>query len=195
MNKIIVYNKVSGVVATATFLGNQWWLTTKNEVLEPLEDSTYYYDGYRYLCDAGDVIQMKDLALMLGCALENAEDEIHKVLQSRLLTLRAQDVKFEAVPQELHLKLHLFSNDGTQRGGNFSITCEKSEGVAQGLFDLDSFDDAETALYWAQAYCRIFTRNGVNVKVRVFCTEAIKESVKARPQNWKWEEEEEYLES
>ena len=195
MNKIIVYNKISGVAATVTFLGNQWWLTTKDEMLEPLEVTFCYDDGYRYLCEAGDTIQMKDLALMMGCALEYAEDEIHKVLHSRLVTLRAQDVKFEAVPQELHLKVHLFSNKGTGRRGNFSIVCEKTPGEAQRLFDLANFDDVETALYWVQVYCRIFTRHGVDVKVRVFCTEKIKESVNERPQNWKWEQEEKFLES
>ena len=32
---IVVYGKNSGVATTATYFGNQWWITSKDERLEP----------------------------------------------------------------------------------------------------------------------------------------------------------------
>ena len=36
--QILVYGKCGGYVTIATFLGNQWWVTNKDEKLEPLYD-------------------------------------------------------------------------------------------------------------------------------------------------------------
>ena len=35
-NVIVVYGKLSGYAAVVTFLGNQWWNTSKDQMLEPL---------------------------------------------------------------------------------------------------------------------------------------------------------------
>ena len=37
-HKILVYGKCGGYVTIATFLGNQWWVTNRDEKLEPLYD-------------------------------------------------------------------------------------------------------------------------------------------------------------
>ena len=34
LSMIVVYGKNSGVATTATFFGNQWWITAKDERLE-----------------------------------------------------------------------------------------------------------------------------------------------------------------
>ena len=35
-NMIVVYGKCGGVATVATFVGNQWWITSRDERLEPL---------------------------------------------------------------------------------------------------------------------------------------------------------------
>jgi nucleoside-diphosphate-sugar epimerase len=67
--KILVYGKCGGYATVATFLGNQWWVTNKDERLEPLYgDSTYDQSDYRYLCELGELVQMRDLAGMIARA-------------------------------------------------------------------------------------------------------------------------------
>ena len=39
-NKIIVYGKSGGYAVVATFLGNQWWITSKDDKLELLNGQT-----------------------------------------------------------------------------------------------------------------------------------------------------------
>ena len=47
---IVVYGKNSGVATTATFFGNQWWITSKDERLEPLySGKPYDQSDYRFL--------------------------------------------------------------------------------------------------------------------------------------------------
>lgn len=179
-DKIIVYGKGSGVATTATFLGNQWWLTSKDEKLEPLYSGEPYDESdYRYLCEADELIQIKDLAAMMGCALENAAIDINEELKSRLKDLNALGVKFQATPQVMNLKVRVFSNQGTHRQGDYSVCCCNSDNVWLRLFDIDGFDDAKTALHWARVYTDFFSRHGVKVNCTLECTEDILEQLPA----------------
>ena len=73
LSMIVVYGKNSGVATTATFFGNQWWITAKDERLEPMySGEPYDRSDYRFLCEKG--------ALM-----------------------NALGVKFQALPQTLNL--------------------------------------------------------------------------------------------
>ena len=94
-DKIIVYGKSGGLATIATFLGNQWWVTSKDERLEPLYDESPYGEtDYRYLCEKDEMMQFRDLAGMMGCALELPEDDIKVVLNNRLKDLNMMGVKF-----------------------------------------------------------------------------------------------------
>jgi len=175
-NQIIVYGKSSGVATTATFLGGQWWVTAKDEKLEPLYDeSPYDSSDYRYLCEKGETILFKDLAGMMGCALECGETNIKEVLQSRLKDLSAMGVKLQAMPQNLILKIRVFENKGTQRQGRYSVWCEDLDMAWKHLFDLDGFDDAKEALHWAKVYVEFFMKHGVCVKATLKCSEDVLE--------------------
>ena len=177
-DKIIVYGKCSGVATTATFLGNQWWVTSKDEKLEPLyEDSPYDKSDYRYLCEKDELILVKDLAGMMGCALECGETDIKEVLKSRFKDINAMGVKFQAVPQVLNLKVRVFSNKGTQRQGKYSVWCDDADSTWMRLFDLDAFEDAKTALHWSRVYIDFFMKHGVCVKATLECTEEILEQL------------------
>ena len=56
--QILVYGKCGGYVTIATFLGNQWWVTNKDEKLEPLyDDGPYSEHDYRYLCEVGELVR------------------------------------------------------------------------------------------------------------------------------------------
>ena len=115
-DKIIVYGKSGGFATIATFLGNQWWVTSKDERLEPLyNENPYAETDYRYLCETDEMIQIRDLAGMMGCALELPEDDIKVVLNNRLKDLNMMGVKFISSIQYLNLEVHVISNENTKR--------------------------------------------------------------------------------
>jgi hypothetical protein len=174
-DKILVYGKSGGYAVVATFLGNQWWITSKDDKLEPLFDNSPYAESdYRYLCEVGELIQMRDLAGMMGSALEMPEENIKVVLTNRLKDLNVMGVKFVASVQYLNLDVRVFSNKGTKREGNYSVICSDLD-AQRTLFDIDSFDDAKEALSWFNVYKEFFLKHGVKVCSTLHCTEDVLE--------------------
>ena len=174
-DKILVYGKSGGYAVVATFLGNQWRITSKDDKLEPLFDNSPYAESdYRYLCEVGELIQMRDLAGMMGSALEMPEENIKVVLTNRLKDLNMMGVKFVASVQYLNLDVRVFSNKGTKREGNYSVICSDLD-AQRTLFDIDSFDDAKEALSWFNVYKEFFLKHGVKVCSTLHCTEDVLE--------------------
>ena len=174
-DKILVYGKSGGYAVVATFLGNQWWITSKDDKLEPLFDNSPYAESdYRYLCEVGELIQMRDLAGMMGSALEMPEENIKVVLTNRLKDLNMMGVKFVASVQYLNLDVRVFSNKGTKREGNYSVICSDLD-AQRTLYDIDSFDDAKDALSWFNVYKEFFLKHGVKVCSTLHCTEDVLE--------------------
>ena len=174
-DKIVIYGKSGGYAVVATFLGNQWWITSKDDKLEPLFDNSPYAESdYRYLCEVGELIQMRDLAGMMGSALEMPEENIKVVLTNRLKDLNMMGVKFVASVQYLNLDVRVFSNKGTKREGNYSVICSDLD-AQRTLFDIDSFDDAKEALSWFNVYKEFFLKHGVKVCSTLHCTEDVLE--------------------
>lgn len=174
-DKILVYGKSGGYAVVATFLGNQWWITSKDDKLEPLFDNSPYAESdYRYLCEVGELIQMRDLAGMMGSALEMPEENNKVVLANRLKDLNMMGVKFVASVQYLNLDVRVFSNKGTKREGNYSVICSDLD-AQRTLFDIDSFDDAKDALSWFNVYKEFFLKHGVKVCSTLHCTEDVLE--------------------
>ena len=177
-DKILVYGKSGGYAVVATFLGNQWWITSKDDKLEPLFDNSPYAESdYRYLCEVGELIQMRDLAGMMGSALEMPGENIKVVLTNRLKDLNMMGVKFVASVQYLNLDVRVFSNKGTKREGNYSVICSDLD-AQRTLFDIDSFDDAKEALSWFNVYKEFFLKHGVKVCSTLHCTEDVLELLK-----------------
>ena len=176
-DKILVYGKSGGYAVVATFLGNQWWITSKDDKLEPLFDNSPYAESdYRYLCEVGELIQMRDLAGMMGSALEMPGENIKVVLTNRLKDLNMMGVKFVASVQYLNLDVRVFSNKGTKREGNYSVICSDLD-AQRTLFDIDSFDDAKEALSWFNVYKEFFLKHGVRVAASLHCTEDVLEQL------------------
>ncbi len=174
-NKVIVYSKSGGFAVVATFLGNQWWVTSKDEKLEPLYDNSPYAETeYRYLCEAGEIIQIRDLAGLMGCALEMPEDNIKVVLANRLKDLNSMGLKFVSSAQYLNLDVQIFDNKGTKRSGKYSLFCNDTD-TERLLFDVDGFDDASEALSWFNVYREFFLKHGVKVSSTLHCTKDVKE--------------------
>ena len=170
-DKIVVYGKCSGVATIATFLGNQWWVTSKDEKLDPLyDDSPYNKSDYRYLCEKDELIQVRDLAGMMGCALMCGDENAKEILKSRFKDINALGVKFQAVPQVLNLNIRVLENKGS-----YTVWCDDSDSEWMRLFDLEGFDDAKTALHWARVYMDFFMKHGVCVKATLECSEDVRE--------------------
>ena len=182
-DKIVVYGKCSGVATIATFLGDQWWVTSKDEKLEPLyEDSPYDKSDYRYLCEKNELIQVKDLAGMMGCALMCDDENAKEILKSRFKDINALGVKFQAVPQVLNLKVRVLENKGS-----YTVWCDDCDSEWMRLFDLKGFEDAKTALSWAKAYIEFFVRHGVCVRPILKCSEDVLGLLDGETQNMKIE--------
>ena len=174
-NKIIVYGKCGGYATVATFLGNQWWVTNKDERLEPLYgDPAYDQSDYRYLCELGELVQIRDLAGMMGCAVQYAEEDIKDVLNNRLKDLNMMGVKFVSSAQYLNIRLSIIDNKDTNRKGKYSVFCSDTDRDMM-LFSVDSLDDAKAALKQARAYVDFFLKHGVRVCTTLQCTEQVLE--------------------
>ena len=182
-DKIVVYSKCSGVATIATFLGNQWWITSKDEKLEPLyEESPYDKSDYRYLCEKDELILVKDLAGMMGCALMCGDENAKEILKSRFKDINALGVKFQAVPQVLNLRVRVLENKGA-----YTVWCDDCDSEWFRLFSLDGFDDAKMALGWAKAYIEFFARHGVKCNTTLKCSEDALELLSGETQNMKIE--------
>ena len=182
-DKIVVYGKCSGVATIATFLGNQWWITSKDEQLEPLyEESPYDKSDYRYLCEKDELILVKDLAGMMGCALMCGDENAKEILKSRFKDINALGVKFQAVPQVLNLRVRVLENKGA-----YTVWCDDCDSEWMRLFNLDGFDDAKMALGWAKAYIEFFARHGVKCNTTLKCSEDALELLSGETQNMKIE--------
>lgn len=185
--KIVVYSKCGGFAVIATFLGNQWWITSQNDKLEPLYDnSPYAEDDYRYLCEVGELIQIRDIAGMMGSALEMPEDNIKVVLSNRLKALNMMGVKFVSAAQYLTLEVRVFSNKGTKRKGKYSVICSDQD-IQKTLFDIDGFDDAKEALSWFNVFKDFFQRHGVKCCCTLLCNEDVLELLNGQTSGMKIE--------
>ena len=172
-SKILVYGKCGGFATVATFLGNQWWVTNKDERLEPLYDKdTFVEYDYRYLSEAGELIQMRDLAGMMGCAVQYAEDDVKVVLANRLKDLNMMGVKFVSSAQYMNISVRVYDNKGTNRKGKYSVFCSDTDRDVM-LFNVDSLDNAQAAMKIARAYMDFFLKHGVKVCATLKCTEDV----------------------
>ena len=186
-NKILVYGKCGGYATVATFLGNQWWVTNKDERLEPLNSGEPYdQSDYRYIAEVGELVQMRDLAGMMGSALQYADEDIKDVLNNRLKDLNMMGVKFVSSAQYLNIKVHVFENKGTSRKGKFSVLCSDTDRDML-LFDIDSLDDVRTSMKFVRAYMDFFLKHGVKVSATLHCNEDVLEQLNGLTSNMKIE--------
>ena len=131
LSMIVVYGKNSGVATTAAYFGNQWWITSKDERLEPL------YSGEPY-----------DQS-------ECGEIDTREVLKNRLRDLNALGVKFQAVPQVMNLVLHVKTKvDG------YSVSCDDGDNDWMRFFELDGFDSAKLAWEKVRIFIDFFMKHG-----------------------------------
>ncbi|MCR5644014.1 MAG: hypothetical protein K6G32_11875 [Prevotella sp.] len=186
-SKILVYGKSGGYATVATFLGNQWWITNKDERLEPLYDKdTFVEYDYRYISEVGELIQMRDLAGMMGCAVQCAEDDVKVELANRLKDLNMMGVKFVSSAQYMNISISVYDNKGTNRKGKYSVFCCDSDRDMM-LFNVDSLDDAKAAMKIARAYMDFFLKHGVKVCATLHCTEDVLEQLDGLTTNMKIE--------
>ena len=186
-SKILVYGKSGGYATVATFLGNQWWITNKDERLEPLYDKdTFVEYDYRYISEVGELIQMRDLAGMMGCAVQCAEDDVKVELANRLKDLNMMGVKFVSSAQYMNISISVYDNKGTNRKGKYSVFCCDLDRDMM-LFNVDSLDDAKAAMKIARAYMDFFLKHGVKVCATLHCTEDVLEQLDGLTTNMKIE--------
>lgn len=163
----VVYDDYTGLPLKVTFVGEQWWVTTPAEPLQPLKDYFGNDDdddaaNFRFLCEADEKVGAQALAKMLGVALTNPEDEVDKTLRQRVKSLKRLGVKFNTQDETLELKMELFENpDGTKRQGKYSVVCYLSDNCFDTLFDIDGFRKKSDALEWVGYYLEMLEDLGI----------------------------------
>ena len=150
-----------------TFLGNQWWVTTPGEKLQPLEE---YFEGedigFRFLCEANGKVGALSLAKMIGKAAEEPEDDVRKVMRQRVECLKRLGIKLDVKDEELELELRVFPNEGKPaRRGKFSMWCYATANCYELLFDIDGFGSREDAEEWAGYYFKFLKRMGIKFSI------------------------------
>ncbi len=169
-NMIVVYGKCGGVATVATFVGNQWWITSRDERLEPLySGEPYDQSDYRYLCQKDELILMKDIAGMMGSAMESGEADMKEVLRIRLKDLNAMGVKFLSVPQVLNLVVNVRVKQGNSSMGGYVVTCDDGDNDWMRFFELNGFASAKQAWEMVRIYIDFFQKHGVKVQARLQC--------------------------
>ena len=176
-NMIVVYGKNSGAATVASFLGNQWWVTAKDQPLEPLiNEDKFGQSDYRYLCEKGAVIQMKDLAGIMGSVIENADD-YNMAMKDCLKELTSLGVKFQAVPQVLNLEFSVSKIKCGANAGLYRIGCHDRDVISEPLIYLDYFETPQMAWELGRAYIDFFMRHGVKVVAELECAGIIAEEL------------------
>ena len=185
---IVVYGKCGGVATVATFVGNQWWITSRDERLEPLySGEPYDQSDYRYLCQKDELILMKDIAGMMGCAMESGEADLKEVLRSRLKDLNAMGVKFLSVPQVLNLVVNVRVKQGNSSTGGYAVTCDDGDNDWMRFFELSGFASAKQAWEMVRIYMDFFLKHGVKVQARLQCKGEIMDELAGMTQGVKVE--------
>ena len=162
--QVVVYDDFMGVPLKVTFLNDRWWVTTEGEWLQPLEE--YFKSGdihFNFLCDVGGSVGALALAKMLGKAIEFPEDDIAKLLPERVASLKRLGVTLNVKDEPLKLKLDIFRNEeGSGRGGFYSMICYLADNYCEQLFDVDYFDSRIEAKLWCKSFFNYLESIGID---------------------------------
>lgn len=166
-NQIIVYEDFAGYPYQASFYGNQWWVTTPGEILQPLPKLFGKENiDICFACYQGGTVDAITLAKMLGRALEHPFDTIDVELPNRVIALKRLGVCGNWKDEALDFEWELLDNkDNSKRQGKFSIRCWFKYSHER-VFDIDAFDDEKEAKSWAKTYFD-FLRYNVGIEVHV----------------------------
>ena len=165
-NQIIVYEDFAGYPYQASFYGNQWWVTTPGEILQPLPKLFGKENiDICFACHQGGTVDVITLAKMLGRALEHPFDTIDVELNNRLKALKRLGVCGNWEKEVLWFEWKLLDNkDYPKRQGKYSIRCWFKYSHAR-VFDIDAFDDEKEAKSWAKFYFDFLRDVGIKVYV------------------------------
>ena len=165
-NQAIVYDDFWGFPLQVSFLGDQWWVTTPGEMLQPLNDLLDADISYNYLCEAGGKVGALALAKMLGKAVEEPEIDVCKAMRQRVENLKRLGVYIDVNDEHLTLELRVFKNpEKSCRKGEFSVWCHATDCFYDMLFDIDGFSSEDEAEEWASYYFDFLRGIGVDFTV------------------------------
>ena len=126
--------------------------------------SGYDQSDYRYLCEKDELVLIRDLAGMMGCAMECSGTNTREVLKCRFKDLNALGVKFLAMPQVLNLEVNV--KDGMN---GYTATCDDGDSDWMRFFEIEGQESAKQAWEKVRAYIDFFMKHGVKVQTRLTC--------------------------
>ncbi len=176
MDKIIAFSKNMGIPSALAFVGSSWWLIQKDRYLIELLGKDLGED-YIYLCNPDDTILMKDLAIMMGCSMDESLEKIPAVLESRLRQISELGVHFLTLPQSLSLRIDLRESPDMYQISTYTVRCDRSEDDVT-LFELEQCEDELSAFQYARRYINFFRKHGVDVTATFYCNQAIYDCLK-----------------
>lgn len=165
-NPIVIYDNYGGTPIQVSFLGGKWWVTSPGEWLVPLDKYIPGDEyGYSFACEGHGTVGAMTLAKLLGKALQQPELDIDETLRHRVADLRRLGVTLDVKDETLKLEYRVFSNEGTQRQGKYSVLCDEEENPFVTFFDIDGFDEADVAELWANTYFDYLKELGINYTI------------------------------
>lgn len=168
MEKIIAFSRFMGVPTILAFVGNSWWIMEKDEYLTEVESSDLGEDYY-YLCKLGETKLVCDLALMMGCAIEDVPlYKVKDTLKARFRLVNELGVKFLAEKQTLNLLVKVQKNEDPYMDNKITVSCKRMDDDRT-LFEINDCVDAEMAFLYAKYYVEFFMKHGVKVSSVLEC--------------------------
>jgi hypothetical protein len=161
MKKMIAFNKFSGTPYELRFILGSWWIVQQDGNVSEVVDGEVGF-GLLKLCLKGEELRMKDLALLMGCSMNERKYGLGEVLKARLAELRKLGVKFKRDSQNLRLRVELDVTIDMENPGRYTVSCFRAADDLL-LFSIEDCEDRLEALEFLRCYIDFFTHRGVSV--------------------------------
>ena len=100
---------------------------------------------------------------VVGMVSADPAEGIAKLLPERVASLKRLGVTLNVKDEPLKLKLDIFRNEeGSGRGGFYSMICYLADNYCEQLFDVDYFDSRVEAKLWCKSFFNYLESIGID---------------------------------
>ena len=162
MKKMIAFNKFSGTPYELYYMLDSWWIILPDGKVAEVVDGEVGF-GLLKLCLKDEEIGMRDLALLMGCSMNERKYGLGEVLKARLAELRELGVKIKRDFQNLKLRVELDYTLDMEYPGHYTVSCFR-EADDLLLFSIEDCESKLVALEYLKCYIDFFTHRGVSIE-------------------------------
>ena len=162
MKKMIAFNKFSGTPYELYYMLDSWWIILPDGKVAEVVDGEVGF-GLLKLCLKDEEIGMRDLALLMGCSMNERKYGLGEVLKARLAELRELGVKIKRDSQNLRLRVELDYTLDMENPGHYTVSCFRAADDLL-LFSIEDCKSKRKALEYLKSYIDFFTHRGVSIE-------------------------------